>query len=166
MRQTCVVTATEEALVAVQIPARNSSKYAGQYAGTASSQRMVEIFADSCRIALSSKKPDTAGDRFALAVEAYHQLMSMGPVADVRRWAQQGMENLVELFPTQVVVNEALGLREKARKLKTPQKRLDLLRRASSVVDCGLLEHPSSSVLLEAAAQLRTEVSESEAAAT
>ena len=94
-----VVTATEEALVAAQIPARNSSKYAGQYAGTASSQRMVEIFADSCRIALSSKKPDTAGDRFGLAVETYHQLMSMGPAADVRQWAQQAMENLVEAVP-------------------------------------------------------------------
>jgi hypothetical protein len=164
--QLSVVTATEEALVAAKIPARTSSKYAGQYAGTASSQRMVEILADSCRIALSSKRPDTAGDRFALAVEAYHQLTSMGPAADVRQWAQQAMEALVESFPTQVVANEALGLREKALKLKTPQKRLDLVRRASSVVDCGLLEHPSSSVLLEAAAQLRTEVSESEAAAT
>jgi hypothetical protein len=126
---------------------------------------MVEILADSCRIALSSKKADTAGDRFALAIEAYHQLMSMGPAADVRRWAQQAMENLVESFPTQVVANEALGLREKARKLKTPQKRLDLLRRASDIVDRGLVEHPSSSILLAAAAQLRTEVSESEATA-
>ena len=152
--------------MAGQVPSRNSSKYAGQYAGTASSQRMVEIFADSCRIALSSKKPDTAGDRFALAVEAYHQLMSMGPAADVRRWAQQAMEDLVELFPTQVVANEALGLREKARKLKTPQKQLDLLHRASDIVDRGLVEHPSSAMLLEAAAQLRAEISESDAAAT
>jgi hypothetical protein len=150
--------------MAAQIPARNSSKYAGQYAGTLGSQRIVEIFADSYKIALSSKNPDTAVDRFALAVEAYHQLMSMGPSADVRGSVQQAMENLLELFPAQVVANEALGLREKARKLKTPRKQLDLLRRAREIVDRGLTEHPSSSVLQAAAAELRTEISQSEAA--
>jgi hypothetical protein len=150
--------------MAAQIPTRNTSKYAGQYAGTFDSQRIVEIFADSYKIALSSKNPDTAGDRFALAVEAYHQLMSMGPSADVRGSVQQAMENLVELFPAQVVANEALGLREKARKLKTPRKQLDLLRRAREIVDRSLTEHPSSSVLQAAAAELRTEISQSEAA--
>ena len=152
--------------MAAQIPARNTSKYAGQYAGAFDSQRIVEIFADSYKIALSSKNPDTAGDRFALAIEAYHQLMSMGPSADVRRSVQQAMENLIELFPTQVVANEALGLREKARKLKTPRKQLDLLRRAREIVDRGLTEHPSSSVLQAAAVELRTEISQSESAAT
>lgn len=116
--------------MAAQIPARNTSKYAGHYAGTLGSQRMIEIFADSYKIALSSKNPDTAGDRFALAVEAYYQFMSMESSAEPRAAVQQAMEELVELFPTQVVANEALGLRQKARKLKTPRKRLDLLRRA------------------------------------
>ncbi len=150
--------------MATQIPTRNTSKYAGQYAGTLGSQRMVEIFTDSYKIALSSKNPDTAGDRFALAVEAYHQFMSMEPPVEVRAPVQQAMEELVELFPTQVVANEALGLREKARKLKTPRKRLDLLRRASKIVDRGLTEHLSSSVLQAAAAELRMEISQSEAA--
>jgi hypothetical protein len=150
--------------MAAQIPARNTSKYAGHYAGTLGSQRMVEIFADSYKIALSSKNPDTAGDRFALAVEAYHQFMSMEPSAEPRAAVQQAMEELVELFPTQVVANEALGLREKARKLKTPRKQLDLLRRAREIVDRGLTEHPSSSVLQAAATELRMEISQSEAA--
>ena len=149
--------------MATQIPARNTSKYAGQYARAFDSQRIVEIFADSYKIALSSKNPDTAGDRFALAVEAYHQLMSMGSSADVRKSVQQEMENLVELFPAQTVANEALGLREKARKLKTPRKQLDLLRRAREIVDQGLTEHPSSPVLQTVAAELRTEISQSEA---
>ena len=152
--------------MATQIPTRNTSKYAGQYARTIDTQRIVEIFTDSCKIALSSKNPDTAGDRFALAVEAYHQLMFMGPPSDVRGSVQQAMENLVELFPTQFVANEALGLREKARKLKTPRKQLDLLRRAREIVDRGLTEHPSSSVLQATAAELRTEISQSEAAAS
>ncbi len=150
--------------MAAQIPARNTSKYAGQYAGTIGSQRMVEIFADSYKLALSSKNPDTAADRFALAVEAYHQFVSMEPSAEARAAVQQAMEELVELFPTQVVANEALGLREKARKLKTPRKQLDLLRRASEIVDRGLTEHPFNSVLQTAAAELQIEISQSEAA--
>jgi hypothetical protein len=148
------------------IPTRNTSKYSGQYAGTLGSQRMVEIFADSYKIALSSKNPDTAGDRFALAVEAYHQFMSMESSAEARAAVQQAMEELVELFPTQVVANEALGLREKARKLKTRRKQLDLLRRASEIVNRGLSEYPSNSLLQAAATELRTEISRSEAAAS
>lgn len=146
-------------LIVAQIPLRNTSKYAGHYTGTLGSQRMVEIFADSYKIALSSKNPDTAGDRFALAVEAYHQFMSMEPRAESRAALQQAMEELVELFPTQVVANEALGLREKARKLKTPRKQLELLRRASEIVNRGLTEHPSNLVLQTAAAELQTEIS-------
>ena len=148
--------------MATQIPTRNTSKYAGQYADTYDSQRIVEIFTDSYKIALTSKNPDTAGDRFALAVETYHQLMCMGPSAEVRGSVQQAMEALVELFPAQVVANEALGLREKARKLKTPRKQLDLLCRAREIVDSGLIKHPSSSLLHVAAAELRTEISQSE----
>jgi hypothetical protein len=120
---------------------------------------MLEIFADSYKIALFSKNPETAGDRFALAVEAYYQFMSMEPAAESRATVQQAMEELVELFPTQVVANEALGLREKARKLKTSRKQLELLRRASEIVNRGLTEHPSNSVLQTAAAELQTEIS-------
>jgi hypothetical protein len=143
-----------------QIPPRNSSKYAGHYAGTLGSQRMVEIFADSYQIALSSKNADTANDRFALAVEAYHQFMSMESSAEVRTAMQRAMEELVELFPTQVVANEALGLREKAKKLKTPRKQLDLLLRAREIVNGGLSEHPRSLLLQTTAAELRTEISQ------
>ena len=146
--------------MSAQIPARNTSKYAGQYAGTIDSQRIVQIFEDSYKIALSSKNPDTASDRFALAVETYHQLMSMRLLTDIRASVQRRMEHLVESFPAQVVANEALGLREKARKLKTPRRRLDLLLRAREIVNRGLTEHPSSSVLQAAAAEIQIEITE------
>lgn len=148
-----------------QIPPRNTSKYAGHYAATLGSQRMIEIFTDSYKIAMSSKNPETAGDRFDLAVEAYHQFISMEPAGEARATLQQAMEELVALFPTQVVANEALGLREKARKLKTPKKQMDLLRRASEIVNRGLTEHPSSPVLQSSAAELQTELSRVEATA-
>lgn len=145
--------------MAAQIPARNTSKYSGQYSGAFDSQRIVEIFMDSHRLALSSKNPDTAGDRFALAVEAYHQIMSMGVSADVRGSVQRAMETLVDVFPAQVVANEALGLREKARKLKTPKKQLEFLRSARDVLDHGLAVNPESAVLQTAATELRAEIS-------
>ena len=152
--------------MAAQIPVRNTSKYSGQYYGAFDSQRIVEIFMDSRRLALSSKHPDTAGDRFALAVEAYHQIMSMGVSDDVRGSVQSAMETLVDVFPVQVVANEALGLREKARKLKTPKKQLELLRRARDILDHGLAANPESEVLQTAATELRAEISQSGAAVT
>jgi hypothetical protein len=152
--------------MATKIPARDTSKYAGQYIGTVGCQRMVEIFTDSYRIALSSKNPETAGDRFDLAVEAYHQLMSMRPSADILKSVQQQMSNLVELFPAQVIANEALGLREKARKLKTPKKQLDLLHRAREIIDRGLISQPSSPLLQTASAELLTEISQIETLST
>lgn len=125
---------------------------------------MAEIFTDSYKIALSSKNADTASDRFDLAVETYYQFMDMESSVEARAAMQQAMEELVELFPIQVVANEALGLWEKARKLKTPRKQLEFLRRASEIINRGLTEHPSSSVLQAAAAELRIEISRCEAA--
>jgi hypothetical protein len=151
-------------LMATHIPTREASRYSGQYAGAFDCQRIVEIFADSYKIALSSKNPDTAGSRFDLAVEAYHQLMSMDPEEQLRASVQQAMEELAELFPIQVIANEALGLREKVRKLKTPRKQLDLLRRAREIVNRGLIEHPSSSVLQTATEELQIEISQAESA--
>jgi len=146
-----------------QIPSRNTSKYSGQYAGTVDSQRMVEIFTDSYKIALSSKNPETARARFDLAIEAYYQLFSMKPSSGILKAIQQSIENLVAVFPAQVTANEALGLREKARKLKTPKKQLDLLYHAREIIDRGLIEQPFSSVLQTAAIELVTEIYQAEA---
>jgi hypothetical protein len=148
----------------VQIPPRSASKYAGQYSSTLGSQRVAEIFVDSYKIALTSKNPETARDRFDLAVETYHQFMAMESENGIRAAVRQAMEELVELFPTQVLANEARGLYEKARKLKTPKKQLELLHRAREIVDRGLTEHPSSSVLQTFAAELQTEISNLEVA--
>lgn len=142
-----------------RIPARGTSKYAGQYAGALDLQRIVEIFADSYTIALSSKNPETARDRFALAVEAYHQVMSFVPPIDIEASVQQRMENLAELFPAQVLANQAVGLRERSHKLKTVRKRLALLRQAQEILDRGLAEYPTSSVLQAAAADLGADIS-------
>lgn len=152
--------------MATQIPARNTSKYCDQYARAFDAQRIIEIFDDSHRIALSSKNPETAGDRFALAVEAYHQIMSMDVPNDVRASVQNAMQALADALPSQVAANEALGLREKAHKLKTPRKQLELLRRALEVVDRGRAANPGSAMLEETAAELRSEIAQSEATVT
>lgn len=150
--------------MAVKIPGRNTSKHSGQYAGAFDPQRIMQIFNDSERIALSSKKPDTAGDRFDLAVETYHQLLSMGLPPGEKRQLKKRMEELVVLFPTQVIINEARGLREKAHKLKTPSKRLDLFQQARDIVNRGLTDHPASSTLQTFADVIRREIEDTEAA--
>ena len=150
--------------MAVKIPSRNESKYSGQYASAFDPQRIMQIFDDSQRIALSSKNPNTAGDRFELAVETYHQLLSMGLPAGEKQSLQKTMEQLAESFPSQVVINEARGLREKAHKLKTPSKRLNLLQQARDIVNRGLDDHPTSSILQTTADIIRQEIEDTEAA--
>lgn len=145
--------------MATSIPPRSSSRYSGQYARTIDAQRMLEIFTDSVNIARSSKNPDTATARFELAIEAYHQAVSMPIPAETRQSLTESMEKLAESFPTQVLVNEAVGLSEKAAKLKTPKKRLELLQRAMSVIENGLENYPANPRLQSVQDGLRAEVS-------
>jgi hypothetical protein len=138
-----------------QIPPRSSSKYAGQYARGTDVHRLIEIFNDSNRIALGSKNPDTATDRFHLAVEAFHQIMGLAPDPATLRSVEGTMSRLAEMFPIQVVVNESLGLREKAAKLKTPKKKLELLRRACDVIEVCLSKYPGNPLLKSALNEVR-----------
>ena len=150
-----------------QIPARATSRYSGQYADVIDPQRLVEIFSDSHRIALSSKNPDTAHERFELAVEAYHQLMSMNVSGDACASVHSAMISLSDQFPAQVYVNEALGLCEKAAKLKTTRKKLELLQRAHQVLQKGLASNPSGSVSIQTAAeQVRAAIAQAQTATT
>lgn len=144
--------------MATSIPPRSASRYAGQYAETVDAQRMLEIFADSLDIAVSSKNPETATARYELAIEAHYQAMSMPIAAETRRALEDSMERLAESFPTLVLVNEAVGLSEKAAKLKTPKKRLELLHRAAFLVEDGLRSYPESPRLQAVQAGLRAEM--------
>lgn len=149
---------------ASQIPARDTSKYAGHYAGASDALRLVEIFSDSYRIALSSKNPDTARDRFALAVEAYHEIMSRKVAGDVRALVLKDMSALAETFEGQVVINEALGLRQKARRLKTVGKQIELLQHALDVLERGHSSNPGHEALTVEVQEARTELARTRAA--
>jgi len=140
------------------IPPRSSSRYSGQYAGAFDAQRMLEIFTDSLNIALASKNPETATARYELAIEAYHQAASMQLPAQTTHSLRISMEGLAESFPIQVLVNEAVGLSEKAAKLKTSKKRLELLNRAVSVIEHGLQTYPQNARLQVVHEGLRTEL--------
>jgi hypothetical protein len=111
---------------------------------------LIEIFTDSHKIALNSKDPATARGRFELAVEAYHQLMSIGLPADLRSSVQDAMTTLVDQFPIQVCLNEALGLYAKAGKLKTARRKLEYLRRARDVLHSGLATSPTGGTAIQA----------------
>lgn len=80
------------------IPARTTSKYAGQYAG-ADAERVAEIVADSYKLALTSRDPQFCGDRCELAVEAYHQLMEASPSLFLAAVVTASKSELCEKFP-------------------------------------------------------------------
>lgn len=147
------------------IPERATSRFAGQYAQSTDPQRLLEIFGDSRKIALSSKDPDTARGRFELAVEAYHQLRSLGLPDDLRSSVQDAMTSLADQFPIQVCLNEALGLCDKARKLKTARRNLEYLHRAREVLETGLATSAAGAIAIQSAqGRVLAEIAQAEAA--
>ena len=132
------------------IPGRSTSRYAGHYARAVDPQRLLQIFVDSRGIALNSKAASTARARFELAVEAYHQLMSMTLSADVPASVQDAMIKLADQFPTQLCLNEALGLCAVARKLKTARRKLEYPQRARDVLQAGLVANLAGATAIQA----------------
>jgi len=124
---------------------------------------LLEIFNDSNKIALNSKEPATARARFELAVEAYHQLMSMGLPANVRSSVQDAMATLADQFPIRVCVNEALGLCAKAGKLKSARRKLDYLHRARDVLHAGLTTNSSATAIQTLHDRVLADIAQAEA---
>ena len=119
------------------IPDRSSGRHAQQYAETTDAARLTQILTESVAIALQSKTPDTALDRRDLALEAYHQLREL----NAHQAVHETIVAMVTDFPIRVLVNEANGLVAKAAKIKTPRRKVDLLRQALLVLQnhgCGL----------------------------
>ena len=131
------------------IPDRSTSRYAGQYSRAIDASRLLEIFTDSHKIALSSKTAVTAQSRFELAIETYHQLISMGLSAENKASLQGAMNNLVAQFPIQICLNEAAGLCGKANKLKSAQRKLQYLVRAQDILRNGLATIPARATAIQ-----------------
>jgi len=125
---------------------------------------MLEIFTDSQKIALNSKNSDTAQSRFELAVEAYYQLMSLRLPADLGAKAQRLMEELASAFPTQMRVNEALGLWAKADKLKTVSRKLEYLDRARDILSPSLPSGSDGAAVQDLLVRVLAAITELEAA--
>lgn len=120
------------------IPERSSSRYAFQYAGVVDVQRLRQILAESMSLALNSQNVDTATTRFELAIEAYHHLQSLPLSPSDRQVLQESMAMLMAELPSRMCMNEAKGLCAKAAKLKTPRRKLDLLRQAKTALERGV----------------------------
>jgi len=120
------------------IPPRTSSRYCGQYCRSEDVHRLIEILTESSKIAVESKKPDTAQTRYELAIEAYHQILALRPGIDLEQRVAEAMQVLVDRFPSQVCMNEALGLCDKASKLKSVKSQLKYLRKAQEILERGL----------------------------
>lgn len=122
------------------VPARSSSRYAGHYDRCDDAPRLLEILTESVDLALSSRVRATAQERFELAVELYHQLISL-PLPDaLRAEVEDATLALCARFPTQIRLNEAAGLCSKATKLKTPHRKIEYLVQARDLLASGVSE--------------------------
>ena len=62
---------------------------------------------------------------------AYYQTISLRPGTDLERSVTHAMRHLADDFPTKVCINEAVGLCEKADKLKSIRTKLKYLAQRS-----------------------------------
>lgn len=121
-----------------EIPERSTSSYAGQYARCVDPQRLIQILTESMALALNSQNPDTAGSRYELAIEAYHQLLTLPLPASDRVQIQASMAALTRELPAKMCMNEARGHCAKAAKLKTPRRKQEFLLLARATLERGL----------------------------
>lgn len=139
---------------APNIPDRSSGRYAHQYAETTDCERLRQILMESVTIAMQSKTPDTAIGRRDLALETYHQLRSMG----AHHAVHDTIAAMVTAFPTRVRINEARGLTAKAAKLKTPGRKIELLRQALGVLQSTRGTDPQDAECHELASAISAEL--------
>ena len=125
----------------IDIPSRGASKYCNQYARVQDTQRLIQILTESGQIAMNSRIPKTAQSRYELAIEAHHQVLTLRLDGQVRQSIIESTEILVDRFPSQVCMNEALGLCDKANKVKTDKTQLKHLLKAKSILERGLARH-------------------------
>jgi len=98
----------------------------------------VRIFTESSKIAVESKKPETAQARFELAIEVYYQIVALRPDTEIERKTTNAMRTLNDEFPSIVCMNEALGICDKASKIKSVRTQLKYLRKAQEILERGL----------------------------
>lgn len=127
--------------MADSIPLRNSSRYNGLYARSTNVQRLVQIFEESGLLCMESRNPETAQTRFELMLEAYYQIMDLLGASDFAVRTRTSMQVIVDRFPSQMCMNEALGICDKAKKVKTVKTQLRYLQTAQTILERGLARH-------------------------
>ncbi|MEM9379498.1 MAG: DUF4011 domain-containing protein [Planctomycetota bacterium] len=121
----------------VQIPERDASRYRGRYERTADVHRLFEILRDSIEVALSSRDEETARARYDLALECYHQLLTLDLPPEIEERLRGFVETLVERFPTAWRVNAAAHACERAGEARRAATRRGHLEEAREVLASG-----------------------------
>jgi len=122
----------------VTIPDRNEGQFAQQYAQVVDVNRLTQIYQESGQLAVKSRNPETAHSRYDLAIECYYQIMSLPTSRRLRKSTKNATDILVSRFPSQVCMNEALGLCDKANKVKTIKTQHKHLKKAEQLLKSGL----------------------------
>lgn len=120
------------------IPPRGISRYCEHYSRATDAGRLMQIFQNSGQLAIESKNPETARNNFELAIEVYYQIVALCSGTEIERTASNAVQILVDTFPTRVCTNEAIGICEKADKLKAIKSKLKYLRNAQDILSRGL----------------------------
>ncbi len=93
-------------------------------------ERLVQIYTESCEIAVTSKNMTTAENRYDLALEAHYQLLDVGVDWDREKSIVKSTNDMVEIFPDYKCYTTAEQFLRKAIKLKSKNAKLKYLNKA------------------------------------
>jgi len=122
----------------VRIPTRHESRYAGQYAGMKDLKSLIDQLAQTADRAVTSRNNKMAQSSYELAIELYHQILSLRPEQELRQLSEQAMKELVGRYPGLVAVNRAVAYCDLAKQAKTLSDQVRYLSQAKSVLEDAL----------------------------
>lgn len=124
----------------VEIPERKVSRFANQYRDYADLQQLLDLLEKAGMEAMTSKNIKLAQSSYELAIEIYHQILSLKPKAELRRTATDAMLTVAERYPGQHCMNEALSLCELSNKVNSLENQLRYLLDAKAILEDGLVK--------------------------
>jgi thioredoxin-like negative regulator of GroEL len=145
----------EHLIEGVRIPARNESRYAGQYAGIENLQILTDKLVQAAEKAVTSRNHKVAQSNYEIAIELYHQVLSLRPDRELKSLSKQAMMQLVGRYPGLSAVNRAVALCDRANEAKRLSDQIRYLEQAKSLLEEAMA---ASSIGIEGLKDLRSQI--------
>jgi hypothetical protein len=126
------------------IPPRQESRYCGRFAAITDLSELVEKLTETANKLDMARSAALAQDGFELAIEIYHQFMSICPAGRLREAAEDAMLQLARRYPGVLAISQALALSDAANEARLFSEQIRLLEEAKSILETAMARRDAS----------------------